>query len=131
MPWFSYSLISQMKMRCQELRQFLKALMGWPTLESQGLHFLRKLTRQKAPCPHDIKTRTVRDASETATASDAVPAQVFLFSQEQSFLVAYKLSQGAGFSQFISPSGKFLSTKGELGANDLVCVCVCVCVYLV
>ena len=104
MPWFSYSLISQMKMTCQELGQFLKALTGWPTLESQGLHFLRKLTRQKAPCPHDINTRTVRDASETAMASDAVPERISLFSQEQSFLVAYKLSQGVGISQFISQS---------------------------
>ena len=60
-------------------------------------------------------------------ASDAVPERISLFSQEQSFLVAYKLSQGVGISQFISQSGKFLSTK-ELCANDLVCVCVCVCV---
>ena len=97
-------------------------------VESQGPHFLRKLTRQKAPCPHDINTRTVRDASETAMASDAVPAQIFLFSQEQSFPVAYKLPQGVGISQFISQSGKFPSTKGELCANDHVCVCVCVCV---
>ena len=61
-------------------------------------------------------------------ASDAVPERISLFSQEQSFLVAYKLSQGVGISQFISQSGKFLSTKGELCANDRVCMCVCVCV---